>query len=469
MLLYKRRFLHTFESMVEKDIVESFAHIQQTNKILNAVVHVPKKEEIENQIESRRSGNANKSSLFLLNVPFLVKDSIDVKGMPTVCGYQSRVGSMASQDANVVARLKQAGAVCLGKTNVPTGCLDMQTFNEVFGVTFNPYDTNLTPGGSSGGSAAAVAAGLVPLAVGSDLTGSLRVPSSFCGVASIKPTARRLSPHGHVPEVACMQNFLTVGAIAKDTAMLQRFMQAACCDAGGLWEDALPSSPFCPLPAPPPSEISVLLTTSLPSVPTQEAVTAGLEMLGKKLASHGVSVHYGAPELDEKPLFQAHRLFSELCVSISETDHPLKRPDKDRSPSASQLHKAEQLRHAARATFRETMDALKRKDGRKHAVWILPVSGVNAFKHNPNHAPFLIHGKEVPYWKPLLGYAFQAAIMGNPVVTLPIGLVEDVPMGVQVMGNLWQDEETLSVSSTLESIVGHHAQPALHASSFRAD
>ncbi|MGB1606483.1 MAG: amidase family protein, partial [Promethearchaeia archaeon] len=94
--------------------------------------------------------------------------------------------------------MRRAGAEIIGKTNVPPMCLDVQTFNQVHGTTNNPYDLSRTPGGSSGGSAAAVASGMVPLAIGSDLAGSLRVPASFCGISSFKPTARRISAAGHV-------------------------------------------------------------------------------------------------------------------------------------------------------------------------------------------------------------------------------------------------------------------------------
>ena len=162
----------------------------------------------------------------------------------------------------------------IGKTNVPARCLDMQTLNKVFGTTRNPYDLSRTSGGSSGGSAAAVAAGMVNLAIGSDLAGSLRIPASFCGVSSIKPTSRRISPRGHFPNVACMQNNLTLGALARDVDTLELFMQAACASSAELagdddvWEDVLPPLPFKPLPDVDLRHVRVLLTPELPGVLT---------------------------------------------------------------------------------------------------------------------------------------------------------------------------------------------------------
>ena len=209
------RRLHT-------SVASALSRIKAVNGDLNAVVHA-----IDPPSSSTDAGvDVGPGSPLLASLPILVKDSIDVAGMPTVCGLPGRQGSdPAPADAPLIARLRRAGAEIIGKTNVPAGCLDMQTFNKVHGRTNNPYDPQRTPGGSSGGSAAAVAAGMVELAIGSDLAGSLRVPASFCGVSSVKPTARRLSPRGHVPPAACMQNNLTLGALARDVRTLERFMQ----------------------------------------------------------------------------------------------------------------------------------------------------------------------------------------------------------------------------------------------------
>ena len=209
-----RRLLHA-------GVASALRRIQTVNGDLNAVVH-----KIEPLLSSSAADGTERSRTVLGGVPVLVKDSIDVLGMPTVCGLEERKGSRpASADAPLIARLRLHGAEIIGKTNVPAGCLDFACFNTVYGRTNNPYDLARTPGGSSGGSAAAVAAGMVELAIGSDLAGSLRVPASFCGVSSIKPTARRISPRGHVPPAACMQNNLTLGALARDVRTLERFMQ----------------------------------------------------------------------------------------------------------------------------------------------------------------------------------------------------------------------------------------------------
>ena len=134
----------------------------------------------------------------LLGVPLTVKESFDVAGLPTTWGIPSYKDFIASQDALAVARVKAAGAVILGKTNVPIFLGDWQSYNDIYGTTNNPWDLSRTPGGSSGGSAAALAAGFAPLSLGSDIGGSLRMPAHCCGVYAHKPTLALVPARGHM-------------------------------------------------------------------------------------------------------------------------------------------------------------------------------------------------------------------------------------------------------------------------------
>jgi amidase len=135
----------------------------------------------------------------LLGVPVTVKESYNVAGLPTTWGIPAYKEFIAEEDALAVTRLKGAGAVILGKTNVPLGLGDWQSYNDIHGVTHNPWDRTRTPGGSSGGSSAALAAGFGPLSLGSDIGGSLRVPAHFCGICAHKPTHGLVASRGHVP------------------------------------------------------------------------------------------------------------------------------------------------------------------------------------------------------------------------------------------------------------------------------
>src|SRR2546426_6204318 len=173
--------------------------IESINPSLNAIVTLA-----EDAIDHARAADSALSKGEragpLHGVPFTVKDTIDTQALRTTSGTQIRAHHVPERDAPVVARLKAAGAIILGKTNTPEMAVPYETDNPVFGRTNNPYDLKLTPGGSSGGEAAAIAACLSPAGVGSDLSGSIRVPAHFCGIAGLKPTTGRVPMDGHVPE-----------------------------------------------------------------------------------------------------------------------------------------------------------------------------------------------------------------------------------------------------------------------------
>ena len=134
----------------------------------------------------------------LLGIPMVVKESFDVAGLPTTWGVPAYKNFVPQEDAVMVARVKAAGAVILGKTNVPYLLGDWQSYNDIYGTTNNPWDLGRTPGGSSGGSSAALAAGYGPLSLGSDIGGSLRVPAHYCGIYAHKPTLNLIPPRGHL-------------------------------------------------------------------------------------------------------------------------------------------------------------------------------------------------------------------------------------------------------------------------------
>src|SRR5919205_1233157 len=170
--------------------------IEGLNPALNAVVALAP-DVLQQAREAEASLLRGETRGALHGVPLTVKDTVDVRGLGTACGSRVRAEHVAGEDAPSVARLRAAGAVILGKTNCPEFALDYTSENPVFGRTNNPYDLGRTPGGSSGGCAAAVAACMTAGSLGSDLAGSVRIPAHFCGVAGLKPTAGRVPRGGH--------------------------------------------------------------------------------------------------------------------------------------------------------------------------------------------------------------------------------------------------------------------------------
>jgi amidase len=207
-----------------RELVDSaISRIEALDPKINAVV-VRDFERARAAADAADAALAKGESRALLGVPMTVKEHYAVAGLPTTRGDPKYKDWKAEVDALVVRRLKAAGAVILGKTNVPLNLSDWQSFNEVYGTTNNPWDLSRTPGGSSGGSAAALAAGFVPLELGSDIGGSLRAPAHFCGVFSHKPTLdlvpQRSSGPPQIPAVPVRGDLAVYGPMARSAADL---------------------------------------------------------------------------------------------------------------------------------------------------------------------------------------------------------------------------------------------------------
>ena len=175
------------------------ARISTHNPPLKAIVAVNEEQALAQAREADSQRQAGISGGPLHGIPLTLKDSWQVPGMTCVSGAPVLAGHRPDHPADIVRRLQDAGAIVIGKTNVPYFTSDIQTYNDVYGTTNNPWSRERTPGGSSGGAAAALAAGLTPLEVGSDLAGSIRTPAHFCGIFGHKPSRTLVSFRGHVP------------------------------------------------------------------------------------------------------------------------------------------------------------------------------------------------------------------------------------------------------------------------------
>ncbi|MBV9923728.1 MAG: amidase [Acidobacteria bacterium] len=197
--------------------------IEEVNQTLNAVVTLAP-DVLQRAREAEAAVARGGPSGELWGVPVTVKDTVDVRGVRTACGSRVRADYVPAEDAPAVARLRAAGALILGKTNCPEFALDYTSENPVFGRTNNPHDLERTPGGSSGGCAAAVAACMTAGSLGSDLAGSIRIPAHFCGVAGLKPTAGRVPRGGHMPPMSGLHSLgATLGPLARTVEDLTLF------------------------------------------------------------------------------------------------------------------------------------------------------------------------------------------------------------------------------------------------------
>jgi amidase len=375
----------------------------------------------------------------LLGVPMTVKESFDVAGLPTTWGFDFARGLAVSEDAVPVARLKAAGAVILGKTNCALGLGDWQTSNPIYGRTANPLDLSRTPGGSSGGSAAALAAGFVPLELGTDLAGSIRVPAHCCGVFGHKPShglvARRgMRFPGHVG--AHEDPIGVIGPLARHAADLSLALDVLMGpdpDEAVAWRVALPAPRHARV-----ADLRVLVAAEHPAAQAGSDVRGALQAVADELSRAGASVQPSSPLLPD--LMALTHAFDGLVSAFVTQGQP--GPVISAHEWLALLDEQARVRAQCARLF-EAFD-----------IVLMPVFGSAAFPHidEPSfeRRTLRIDGADTPYGRQGAWSAF-ASFAGLPATVAPVARsAEGLPIGVQVVGPYLHDRATLAVAEWLE-------------------
>lgn len=384
----------------------------------------------------------------LLGVPMTVKESNNVEGLATTWGSPAFKGWTAPDDAVAVQRLKAAGAVILGKTNVPPFLADWQSANPIYGRTNNPWDLSRSPGGSSGGSAAAVAAGMVPLELGSDIGGSIRVPAAFCGIYGHKPSYGVVPMRGHSPPgvdggpVA----LAVVGPLARTAADLDLALGVL---AGPEPEEATAWS----LSLPPPrhrelADHRILVLDRHPLIATDSEVSGALADVASKLDALGAPVARSSDLLPD--LRAQHSVYMQLLNAVISRGAPGAAP--------INAHEWMNMRDAQIAFRRRWTELFKSFD-----VVLAPTFGTTAYPHvdEPENAKrrMVIDGRETPYFDQL-AWPGVALLANLPATAVPIGLSRGgLPLGAQVIGPYLEDRTTIGFAGLLEREFGGFRPP----------
>lgn len=405
----------------------------------------------------------------LHGVPMTIKESYDVAGLPTTWGIPPFADNVASADAEVVRRLKRAGVVLMGKTNVPLALGDFQSFNDIYGVTRNPWDLGRTPGGSSGGSSAALAAGLTALECGSDIGGSIRNPAHYCGVYGHKPTWGIVPPQGHgLPGMLAAPDLAVVGPLARSAGDLQLTLDVLAgpepLDAPG-WRLALPPAKV--------DGLRVAVWPTDPYCPVDTAVADRVVRVGETLARLGATVSDTArPAFDVEHACVVYLSLLWAILAAGESDETRARfaaraaqtERHDRSHGAVSARGAiashrewlywhnerERLRYAWRAFFDEW------------DVLLCPQSATPAFPHD--HGPYddrhiEVNGASQPYFRQLF-WAGLVTASYLPSTVFPTGLSDDgLPIGVQAVGAEYHDRTTIALAARLADALGGFQPP----------
>jgi amidase len=412
----------------------------------------------------------------LLGLPMTVKEQYNVAGLPTCWGYERFRNWRPDFDSLAVQRLKAAGAIILGKTNVPMALSDWQSTNPVYGTTNNPWNLERTPGGSSGGAAAALAAGFVPLELGSDLGGSLRAPAHYCGVFAHKPSIDLIPQRGsgfpESPPVPVRGDMGVLGPMARSAADLSHALQVL---AGP--DDELDGIGYR-LALPPPrhdkvADYRVLVLDQHPLCPTALTVRSAVDRLADRLSGVGCNVRRTHPDLPD--LARTTRNYFELLAASLAADLPPERrlrneaaasalsPD-NLTMSAAWL-RGSTMSHAAWVNTSRNRNGLRVRWQalfRDVDVLLCPPMPTPAFMHD--HSPrdarkVMIDGRTVDYGDQV-AWCAPATPMGFPATVAPIDRSPDgLPIGVQIVGGYLSDLTTIAFAGHIEQAFGGFVPP----------
>ncbi len=447
--------------------------IEKHDKHLNAVVERDFARAREQAEAADRGGGGA-----LRGLPITLKESFNVSGLRTTCGVPGWKDFVSKHDAPTWAWLRGAGAVLLGKTNVPPMLQDWQSTNTIYGRTNNPWDLGRTPGGSSGGSAAAIAAGLSALEVGSDIGGSIRVPAAFCGVYGHRPSETLLPRSGQFPFPPMPNVGLVMGVqgpIARSAEDLDLALSVLAGPEVGediAWRVELPAPRHERL-----GEFRVGVRPSIPWVVLDDRIAATLDDLAARMARIGCTVGRVQPEGfgDWKEHYLLYRMLLIMMVSarMPEERRQLilgwyrKRDDEFTRAFARGLE-APPGEYLLWIAARERYRAAWREFFRKWDVLLAPAFSTLAYPHVERPFPsdendfdltLTINGQPAPYMRCTF-YPSVATLAGQPATAFPVGLSrESLPIGLQAIGPYLEDRTPIRFAALLAKEIGGFTKP----------
>ncbi|TMB96130.1 MAG: amidase [Chloroflexi bacterium] len=408
----------------------------------------------------------------LCGLPLTIKDNLNVAGLRTTAGIQAFASApVADRDATVVARLRPAGGVVMGKTNLPPAASDYQTTNAIFGRTVNPYDATRTPGGSTGGGAAAVAAGLSPLEIGTDIGGSIRVPAAYCGIYGHKPSETLVPRDGQVrdfpvPNPAKVGN--VQGPLARDAADLELALDVIAGPVAGediAWRLDLGRSRHDRL-----AEFRVAMLPPIEWLPLDDEIRDAFDWVASTLSRLGARVGVAKPESfgDLREYFRRHIVT--IGATLSTAYAPALIADLARRGADDEF--APGLFGGMQAGVRDYLIWLDEREAHRGSyrsffttwdVLVAPISPVLAFTHDDRPFPerdLVVNGTRIPYNR--LGvYPSLATHAGQPATVFPVRLSgSGLPISLQAIGPYLEDRTPIRFAQLLGREIGGYEPPA---------
>lgn len=455
------------------------ARIEAQNGAINAIV-AKDYERARDAARAADDARANGTSLGALHgLPMTVKDSLQTAGLVTTSGSPGLRNFVPDEDAVVVERALNAGAIILGKTNLPIFAGDWQSYNEVYGTTNNPWDLGRTVGGSSGGSAAALAAGFVPLEIGSDIGGSIRTPAHYCGVYGHKPSHGIIPTRGHIPGppgTKSEPDLAVVGPMARSATDLMLALELLAGPdqlAAPGWNLELPApraerlqdfrvgywldDPLCPVDASVRRELERTLEAIEPEV---QLVDRKLPFRLEDIVPRYVRLLLGVIGGDmPAPLKAVSRMLLPHYALTERLGLPSDLVSKNASRGIHQSHadwnRQNEARHRLRWTCRELFQDID--------ILLTPVAPVAAFRHQTsgNHLTrrLVVDGTKRPYMDHI-PWAALASTAYLPATSAPVGVTsEGLPINIQIIGPYLGDKTTIRFAELLADVHGGFRPP----------
>ena len=422
------------------------AQIDRYNGAVNAVISLDRQAARERAKKADAAVASGEALGPLHGVPFTLKDMHETSGMKTTVGFPPFADYVARHDSPVFARLKAAGGVLMAKTNVATMLSDWQSNNPLFGRTGNPWDLQRTAGGSSGGAAAALCAGMTPFDVGTDMQDSIRLPAAFCGVYGLKPTEHRVSLAGAFPDpggaARSVRLMSCLGPLARSVEDLSLIYQIIAGPDGS--DTDLAPVPVEDMPKLDLKALRIAVAPSFPGFPVAGDIGAALESLAMQLQSAGAIVEEAKlPKLDlHDDLEQGGALIGMMMEAAQPPEQP--------TPVSRWFEALARRDKSILAwdRFFESRDVL-----------LCPVAMTTAFPHCEPGTPIKVDGKEQSYWLlPAYGAVFNHS--GHPALSMPCGQNRDgLPIGLQLVGKRWSESRLLGIAAAIEPLTGGFRRP----------
>ncbi len=405
----------------------------------------------------------------LHGVPLTIKDSFQTASMRTTSGAPELSDFIPQEDAWPVARLREAGSIIFGKTNLPIYAGDLQSYNDIFGTTNNPHDPLRTPGGSSGGSAAALACGFTPLELGSDIGGSIRLPAHMSGVVGHKPSYGIVPAHGQIPGppgTLTLADLAVAGPMARSVEDLELGLDIM---AGPnrwekpAWRLALPPARRQSL-----KEYRVAAWLDDPRCRVEPEVRALLEKAAGKLSDEGARVDADArPDFSLEKVAHTFQALLQVALSGGVTRDKIERYATASSDSSvDRTRRFMALRHREWLSYNERRQQMRKRWEEFFQDWdviLLPVMPCAAILHDQSEPQAgrtaKVNGQDYPYWA-LITWPAPAGACYLPPTVLPVGCLDNgLPIGIQVVGPYLEDRTTLDVAKQLLALTGGCPRP----------